>query len=57
MKEHCRKLFMTFIWVIMAQLASWTGVLDEGMAKKEAWSAREERMKRKQRKSVKEKEQ
>lgn len=43
-KEHCRKLFMTFIWVIMVQFASWMSMLDKGMARKEAQRAKRERM-------------
>lgn len=29
MKEHCRKLFMIFIYVIMVQFASWMSMPDK----------------------------
>lgn len=36
MKEHSRKLFMTFIWVIIVRLTSWIGIHVKAMAEREA---------------------
>lgn len=33
MMDHCRKLFITFIWVIMAPFSRWIRLVDKGMAK------------------------
>lgn len=52
MKEHCRKLFITYLGYSGA-VCCWICMLDKGMAEKEPWRATAEGMERKQHKSVK----
>lgn len=54
MMEHHRKLFTTFIWIVMVHVAHWISLLDKGMFKIEEYGENGERINTKQCKRIRE---